>query len=379
MSEYQYYEFVAVDRQLTRDEMDQLRSISSRAKISSTHFCNTYNFGDLKAQPEQMLRDYFDAFVYDSNFSYRRFMVKVPKSCFDSAMLEEYFPGEHSCFKPCRDHWLVEFCYSNEEGCDDDWYEDGSEGWMGSLISIRSELMRGDYRSLYLAWLAAVEDNEVAVNAEEPPVPPGLGDLTASQSALCDFLKLDQYIVEAAAKNSPDIREVKLEGCIDNWLDDLSLCQCQSLLKMLLLDETGTKRLEKVSVILREFGGSESRSISRSSSDLKESARLLRAEGERKAEQERREKLDKYIVEIAAKEAAYWRRVDELFEKRGSSSVYDELAIKLRDLQLVAVREDKVTEYKNRITDLQVRYAKKQSHWQAMRRANFDATTVSGS
>ena len=29
MSEYQYYEFVAVDRQLTRDEMDQLRSIST--------------------------------------------------------------------------------------------------------------------------------------------------------------------------------------------------------------------------------------------------------------------------------------------------------------------------------------------------------------
>ena len=40
MSEYQFYEFVTVDKQLSSDEMDQLRSISTRADISSTRFCN---------------------------------------------------------------------------------------------------------------------------------------------------------------------------------------------------------------------------------------------------------------------------------------------------------------------------------------------------
>ncbi len=378
MSEYQYYEFVAVDRQLTRDEMDQLRSISSRAKISSTHFCNTYNYGDLKAQPEQMLRDYFDAFVYDSNFSYRRFIVKMPKACFDRRLLERYFPGEHSCFKPSRDHWLIEFCYSDEDCYDDNWWEEGSEGWMGSLLSIRSELMRGDYRSLYIAWLAALEDDEVAENAGEIPVPPGLSDLTASQSALCDFLKLDKYIVEAAAKNSPDASEVNLESCIDNWLDDLPLAHCKKIVKSLLLDESGAVRAEKISTLLKAERN-DSAVSTQTTAELKNKARELKAEGLRRAEEERRKELDKYIVDVAAKEPAYWRRVDELFEKRGSSAVYQELSTKLRDLHLVAVREDKVTAYKKRVADLQLRYAKKQSHWQAMRRANFDATTVSGS
>lgn len=34
MSEYQFYEFATIDKQLSSEEMDQLRSISTRADIS---------------------------------------------------------------------------------------------------------------------------------------------------------------------------------------------------------------------------------------------------------------------------------------------------------------------------------------------------------
>jgi hypothetical protein len=40
MSEYQYYEFVAIDKPLTREEMAELRSRSSRATITATSFVN---------------------------------------------------------------------------------------------------------------------------------------------------------------------------------------------------------------------------------------------------------------------------------------------------------------------------------------------------
>jgi hypothetical protein len=36
MSEYQYYEFQAIDRPLTFKEMNTLRSYSTRARITST-------------------------------------------------------------------------------------------------------------------------------------------------------------------------------------------------------------------------------------------------------------------------------------------------------------------------------------------------------
>jgi hypothetical protein len=47
MSEYQYYEFVAIDEPLTPKQMAELRSCSSRANITSTSFVNEYQWGDL--------------------------------------------------------------------------------------------------------------------------------------------------------------------------------------------------------------------------------------------------------------------------------------------------------------------------------------------
>jgi len=48
MSEYQYYDFKAIDRALTKTEMAALRSISTRAVITSTSFTNHYEWGDLR-------------------------------------------------------------------------------------------------------------------------------------------------------------------------------------------------------------------------------------------------------------------------------------------------------------------------------------------
>jgi hypothetical protein len=46
VSEYQYYEFRALDRRLTAEQQRRLRSLSSRAEISATRFTNEYSFGE---------------------------------------------------------------------------------------------------------------------------------------------------------------------------------------------------------------------------------------------------------------------------------------------------------------------------------------------
>jgi hypothetical protein len=48
VSEYQYYEFLAVDRSLTADEMAEPRALSTRARITPTSLINTYHRGDFK-------------------------------------------------------------------------------------------------------------------------------------------------------------------------------------------------------------------------------------------------------------------------------------------------------------------------------------------
>jgi hypothetical protein len=63
MSEFQYYEFVAIDHPLTATERKRLRAITGRATITSTRLVNTYEWGDFKADPHELVVKYFDAFL----------------------------------------------------------------------------------------------------------------------------------------------------------------------------------------------------------------------------------------------------------------------------------------------------------------------------
>jgi hypothetical protein len=67
VSEYQYYEFSAVDRPLTTREQAVLRSLSTRADITATSFVNTYEWGNFKGDPDELMERYFDAHLYLAN------------------------------------------------------------------------------------------------------------------------------------------------------------------------------------------------------------------------------------------------------------------------------------------------------------------------
>lgn len=362
MSEYQYYELVAVDRQLSKDEMGYLRGISSRAQISSNRFCNTYNYGDLKADPRQLLSRFFDAYVYVSNFGCKIFAIKVPRNLVDASLLLRYLVNDTCNYTGVTDHWIIEFAYENEDDYDDEW--DEGDGWMSSLLNIRSELMHGDNRSLYLAWLSQLDWLEP--DALSPAIPPGLDDLSASQSALRDFLKLDAQRVLASAQIKPDYANTQSEELIHRYVMQLSETTARNQLRALLLDETGTVRREQFAILV-----SQAQEVPRSSSvtvgHLLASARELRKKAHEKAEEQKLRQQQEKAESVAANEGAYWRRVEELFEKRGASAVYSELSAKLGDLQLMAKMLNRQTAYDQKLTGLKQRYAKKTNHWQGLR------------
>lgn len=79
MSEYQYYEFQAIDRPLDRAAQEALRSISSRARITATSFTNHYEWGDIKGDPRKFMEQWFDLHLYLANWSKRRLMMRLPK------------------------------------------------------------------------------------------------------------------------------------------------------------------------------------------------------------------------------------------------------------------------------------------------------------
>jgi hypothetical protein len=81
VSEYQYYEFRALDRRLTAEQQRRLRSLSSRAEISATRFTNEYSFGDFRGDPGRLLEEYFDAYLYTANWGPGSWRSGCPRHC----------------------------------------------------------------------------------------------------------------------------------------------------------------------------------------------------------------------------------------------------------------------------------------------------------
>jgi len=130
--------------------MAALRSISTRAAITSTSFTNHYEWGDLKANPSKLLEKYFDAFVYVANWGTREFYIRLPQESIDYRLLEAMVPGDTVRVRKAARFVIVEF--SGESEGDD---EDDGTGWMASLMPLRSDLLRGDLRCLISAGSAA--------------------------------------------------------------------------------------------------------------------------------------------------------------------------------------------------------------------------------
>src|SRR4051812_40845272 len=83
MSEYQYYEFVAIDRPLDGREQAEVRSLSTRARITATSFVNEYHWGDFSGDPNVLMDRYYDAHLYVANWGTRRVMFRLPGDLLD--------------------------------------------------------------------------------------------------------------------------------------------------------------------------------------------------------------------------------------------------------------------------------------------------------
>jgi hypothetical protein len=210
MSEYQYYEFLALDRPLTGAEQAEVREFSSRARITATRFSNEYHWGDFRGDPGELMRRYYDAHLYLTNWGTHRIMLRLPRVLLEERIAGQYTVDDQVTVSVTEEHVIIDMISEDEEG---EWEEDS----LSAIVGVRAELAAGDLRPLYLAWLAAYgawERDEDAFEDDdedrpEPPVPAGLDSLTAAQSALADFLRLDRDLLEVAATASPLRSEVQ--------------------------------------------------------------------------------------------------------------------------------------------------------------------------
>lgn len=212
MSDYQYYEFQAVDRPLTAREMRELRAYSTRATITATRFVNHYEWGDFKGDPTEWVEKYFDAFLYVANPGIRWLMLRFPRGALDPKTARRYCKGASASAIVKGDFVILSFASEDDSG--DDWDDDA--GWLASLITLRADILAGDHRALYLAWLHCLQQREVRSNSSTPPVPPKLDRLTASLAAFADFLRLDGERHGCARRSKPP-RTSRVRTSISSW------------------------------------------------------------------------------------------------------------------------------------------------------------------
>lgn len=383
MSEYQYYEFQALDRPLTRAQMDELRSLSSRARITPTRFVNEYNWGSFKGDPVKWMEKYFDAFLYVANWGSRWFMLRVPKRLLDPKIVSQYCAGESFSFHTKGEHIILSFDSEDEDG---EW-EDG-EGWLASLTALRSDLMRGDYRCLYLGWLLTLRTSELNSDTIEPPVPSGLGDLSAPLRGLADFLRIDSDLIDAAVECSDEQSAPALSRAdLARWVAKLPSQEKDTVIAALLKGED-----LHIGDELRQRAMREIRGAARSGRDTKKNERRRvmqladRAESiakekrqkenekrvreNAKREREQAEKRKKHLESLIGKENVLWSRIDALIATKQPKR-YDEAVSLLHDLQDVAAVTDQRSAFSSRMEALCREQARKPSLLDRFRKANL--------
>jgi hypothetical protein len=384
MSEYQYYEFQAVDRPLDEREMQELRAHSSRATITPTRFVNHYDWGDFKGSPSAWMERYFDAFLYLANWGTHQLMLRLPQGALDLDAARAYCCGESASATVAGD--FVVLAFESDDEADDDW-DDGS-GWLSSLIPLRADIAGGDQRALYLAWLLCAQNGELDDGAVEPPVPPGLGSLNASLQAFAGFLRIDGDLVAVAAERSPEVDAAAFRAALERWVAALPDGEKTEFLVRVAAGDEPQLRAE----LLRRFRGDRP-VVGADDLPRRRTVAALMAAAERRAavrhrreaeaaarERAQRERAeaalrDRYLTALAGREAETWRRVVALIATKQPGK-YDAAVRLLVDLRDLGARDGRVAEVDARIRALYDQHARKPSLVGRLQKAGLVQSTA---
>lgn len=377
LSEYQYYEFLAIDRPLDGRAQQELRAVSSRARITSTRFVNTYEWGDLRGDPRVLMASYFDAFLYLANWGTRQLMFRLPSSVLALEVVTRYCSTDSACAWAAGDSVIVSLTSEREDG---DWDED-AEGSLDAVVPVRAELAVGDRRLLYLAWLLSVDAGMLDEAELEPPVPAGLRELSGPLRAAVEFLRLDEDLLSAAAQVSEPLTSIDPSaGDVRCWVARLPAREKEDLLVRLVSGDVDVSR-EVVRRFRAESNPVRERDGTRTAAELQDAALQARQRRERlAAERGAAEKAarartqaaarEQHLTALAARQEQAWTEVDCAIETRQSAN-YDQAVTLLQDLRAISAREDRRDSFDQRLYDLQRRHARKVSLLERLERAGL--------
>lgn len=368
MSEYQYYEFLAIDRPLGEADRDSLRELSSRARITSWNFTNFYEWGDFKGDPAELMERWFDLHLYLANWGERRLMVRLPKRLVDRPAIEPFLRGDYPALLRDAGENLILDIIVEEVEADEDW-EDDDAGWLAALAPLRDDLLAGDLRLLYLLWLIAVEMD--VFKDDEPEPLSGIAPLTPALEAFADFFGIDADLIEAAAERSGETDAPSPEA-IRQSIGAMADAEKTELLIRLAEGDRHVAAELRRAIRNRQGRGSEaSARPARTVGELRSRAGEIRLAREREeadrtaaerrrlaeeAEKARRARIDA----VARRGDGVWDEIEIEIERRNPSG-YNAAMELLADLSLIAEERGGAENFTRRLRAIRERHARKKS------------------
>jgi hypothetical protein len=367
MSEYQYYEFQAIDRPLSDADRRALRDLSTRARITATTFTNSYEWGDFKGDPAKLMERWFDLHLYLTNWGSRRLMIRLPKRLVDRPLLETFLDEVDGASLSASGENLILDIYCDEVEFED--WDDGS-GWLAALAPLRAEVLAGDLRLFYLVWLTAVQDE--VFEADRPEPTPGIGPISASLEAFAEFFGIDSDLVQAAAERSPVATPgAESAEAVERIIATMTDAAKTTMLSRLfdgdphVAAELRAKvrnhmasQADAAPIGARTVGELLARAAAIGIEREQAANEKLAAEQKQHAKEAERARQARLLT-IAARGEGVWREVEVEIERRNPKG-YDKAAGLLIDLQMLAKKRGAIDDFIRRLEAIRQKHAGKQ-------------------
>jgi hypothetical protein len=299
----------------------------------------------------------------------RRLSIRLPKQLLDVGSLKWLTTGSTNATVRIAGENLIVDVFLDEievEEYDDADDRDDGNGWLDALAPLRGDILDGDLRLFYLAWLMAVDSGETPDDAMKPMA--GL-TLTPALEEFARFFCINGDLVEAAteAAAAPPLAEPP-RSAVAEAIDRLGEREKSAYL-LRLYDGDPHLRAELRRRCRARTPVVEERQARRCAGDLRAAARRRaeerqRAEAEwREAERRKRERAEakekeRRLDALAERVEAAWREVVALIVQRNDAG-YDKATALLGDLRDLSLRQGTDGEFHERLVEIREKHRTK--------------------
>lgn len=349
MSEFQYVGFRAVDAPLSDDQLGYMERQSSRAEITRWSFDNTYHYGDFRGNAVEMLQRGYDVHLHYANFGIRKLMIRLPCGLqISKALGSKYIDGERVAWRPDAKGpaGILTISVATDPGALDELWD--VDEYLDRVVGVRRQLVDGDLRPLYVAWMCGCQCDEVdPESAVEPPVPAGLAESSDAITAMLNYFDLTPLVLAAAAERSPLLEaRSDQEAAMAEWLESIDASTLREWISRFLAGETAAARNACLQAFraARKIPSWSTTKGTRTFAQLLQRAEELEEE-ERVREQSRREQARRQqMAEMARSPKKYLDEVDKHVAMRGRDH-YEQAAQLLSDMReaIGGAAGDKIT------------------------------------